>query len=464
MSIPGFVIAGTQSGVGKTTVTTGVIGAFRQRGLRVQPFKVGPDYIDPSYHARAAGRPCRNLDSWMLPSGVLRELAARACEDADVAVIEGVMGLFDGRAGDDEAGSTAEVAKLLGLPVVLVVDAGKMARSAAAAVLGYQIFDPALPLVGVILNGIASDGHYAMCRAPIEAATGLPVLGFLPKRGEIRLPERHLGLIPTVEGPAATSYFERLTALIEGSVDLDYLLRRASPLTAGPPSGVFPAAAPIQQARLAVAMDRAFSFYYQDTLDLLAAWGAELVPFSPLADRALPDGTDGVYIGGGFPELYASELAANGSMRDSLRLAAREGRPVYGECGGLMYLGASLEDFDGREHMMVGLAPVRSRLQASRLTIGYRTARARKDSFLLRAGERVRGHEFHWSALAEPAPLGTALYDLEETGAAEGFGRDSLIASYVHLHFGADRRLAPRLVNACAEARALRRRVRPARE
>ena len=453
MAARGFVIAGTESGVGKTTVTGGVLGALRRRALRVQPFKAGPDYIDPSYHARAAGRPSRNLDAWMLPPAALRELFGRACAGADVAVVEGVMGLFDGRAGEDEAGSTAQIAKLLGLPVVLVVDAGRMARSAAAMVLGYQRFDPALTVAGVILNNVASDGHFAMCRAPIEAITGVPVLGRLPHRPDLTLPERHLGLVPTVEGPAADTYFDELVALTAREVDLDALLRLAAPVQPGEETGLFPSQPQPVQARLAVALDRAFSFYYEDTLDLLAAWGAEVVPFSPLADAALPAGVDGVYIGGGFPELYAAELAANRPLIASLRRAAAAGLPVYGECGGLMYLGESIEDFDGRVHPMTGIVPLRSRLQGARLTIGYRTVQARRSTPLLRPGETVRGHEFHWSTLTAPPSPDTAAYHLRETGAGEGFAAGSVLASYVHLHFGADARLAPRLVAACAAAR-----------
>jgi cobyrinic acid a,c-diamide synthase len=443
----GVVVAGTASGVGKTTVTAGLLAALRRRGMRVQPFKAGPDYIDPSYHTRAAGTACRNLDSWMLPPPAMQELFFRAAEGADVAVVEGVMGLYDGRSGEDEAGSTAQVAKLLGLPVVLVVDAAAMARSAAAIVLGFQRFDPALTFAGVVLNNVGSPRHADMCRAPIESATGLPVVGALPRRADLTLPERHLGLIPAVEGPAADSYFDELAMHVEQHIDLDALLRRAAPLAPCAASGLFPDAPVPATARIAVAMDRAFSFYYQDSLDLLTAWGAEIVPFSPLSNGGLPDGIGGVYIGGGFPELYAADLAANHAMRASLRRAADRGLPLYGECGGLMYLGESIEDFDGVRHEMAGVVPLRSRMRAGRLTLGYRTVRARRDTMLLRAGETVRGHEFHWSELTDAA-LEPAAYDLEETGRPEGYAAGSVLASYVHLHLGSDPRLTPRFVEA----------------
>lgn len=455
MTARGFVIAGTQSGVGKTTIATGVIAALTRAGHRVQPFKAGPDYIDPTYHTRAAGRPSRNLDSWMLPHDALAELFARACATAELAVVEGVMGLFDGRSGEEEAGSTAQIAKLLGLPVILVLDAGKMARSAAAMVLGYQRLDPQLDLAGVILNNVASESHYAMCKTPIEAVTGIPVLGRLPRRPDLKLPERHLGLIPTVEGPAANAYFDELAELVTREIGLDALMRLARPVPEARSTGLFPGEPAPVAARIAVAQDRAFSFYYQDSLDLLEAWGAELLPFSPLEDAALPPGTDGVYIGGGFPEMYASQLAENMPMRAAVRNAAGEGVPVYAECGGLMYLGESVEDFDGRFHIMAGVLPVRSRMTQGRLTLGYRTATARQDTPLLRAGETARGHEFHWSSLAAPLTEADCAYDLAETGRAEGFSRGSVLASYVHLHFGADARLSPRLVATCAASRAI---------
>jgi cobyrinic acid a,c-diamide synthase len=450
----GLVIAGTASGVGKTTVTTGVVAALRRRGLRVQPFKAGPDYIDPSYHTAAAGRPCRNLDAWMLAPPVLAELFARACAGADVAVVEGVMGLFDGRRGEHDEGSTAQVAKLLGLPVVLVVDAGGMARSAAATVLGYCRFDPALRVAGVVLNNIGSPSHYQMCRDAIEATTGVPTLGYLPRRPNLTLPERHLGLIPTVEGPAGRAFFDELAACVAAHIDLDGLLRLAAPVREPPAPVAFPEQPRPPRTRIAVAMDRAFSFYYEDSLDLLRAWGAEVVPFSPLSDTRLPDRIGGVYIGGGFPELYAAELAANRPMHEVLRGAAARGLPIYAECGGLMYLGTAIEDFDGRVHTMVGLVPARSRLHGSRLTLGYRTVRARRPTPFLAKGQAVRGHEFHWSALERPPTAAEAVYDLEETGTVEGFATGSVVATYIHLHLGAAPGMAARWVDTCARAHA----------
>lgn len=458
MAAKAIVIAGTASGVGKTTVATGIMAALVRRGFKVQPFKVGPDYIDPSYHTWATGRPSRNLDTWLLPHGAVVELFRRAAADADMAIIEGVMGLYDGHSSLSEAGSTAELAKLLGAPVVLVVDAHGAGRSLAAMVRGYAAFDPGLHLCGVVLNGVGSPGHIALCREAIETDTGIPVLGGLPRDDELRLPERHLGLVPMAEGPAGQEYLERLVAQVEAAIALDRLVELSGQAT--PPQttpSLFPDRPLPPRVRLAVAQDRAFSFYYQDSLDLLTAWGAEIVPFSPLRDGSLPPGSDGIYLGGGFPELYAGELAENRGMREAIRQAGEGGVPVYGECGGLMYLGQSIRDFEGREFPMVGLIPARSVLRpegARRLTLGYRTVRALRYGPLLRRGAEVRGHEFHWSVL-EPGPgdSRSAYRIVDQGGRREGFHIGSVLASYVHLHLGSLPTLAPRLVDTCRRNR-----------
>jgi cobyrinic acid a,c-diamide synthase len=447
----GFLIGGVTSGVGKTTVAVGLMGALVRRGLRVAPFKAGPDYIDPTYHTRAAGVPSRNLDTWLVPHGGVVELFARAMRGRDVAVVEGVMGLYDGRFSRSEEGTSAELAKLLGLPVFLVVDASAVARSIAATVLGFQHFDPAVRLAGVVLNRVGSPGHATLCREAIETATGVPVLGALPRRDDLALPERHLGLVPVIEGATTESVFQRIIDAVEEALDVPWVLALAkmAPLPLAEASLFSPE--PVRpRARIAVALDRAFSFYYQDSLDLLEAWGAELAPFSPLEDAALPQGTTGVYIGGGFPELYARELAENRGMAQALRDAAARGTPIYAECGGLMYLGQSIADFQGLLHPMAGLIRARSRLTNTRLTLGYRTARALSDGPLVRRGEQVRGHEFHWSTLEGDASHADAAYELpEQQGRREGFQQGSVLASYIHLHLASDQRLAPRFVDAC---------------
>ena len=447
------VIAGVRSGVGKTTIASGIMGALARRGLRVQPFKAGPDYIDPTYHSIACGVPSRNLDTWLLPHPVVSESFHRAAGAADIAVVEGVMGVFDGHSSLDEEGSTAELAKLLDAPVILIADAGKVARSVAAEVLGYQRFDPELRIAGVILNGVGSERHLEFCQPQVEATTGLPVVGWLPRRGDLVQPERHLGLIPTVEGTVVDRWYEALNAQIEETVDLEAIVRIAG--RAGGPAGAsaqaFPDTVQTVRAAIAVAQDRAFSFYYQDSLDLLSAWGAEVVPFSPLDDDALPEGVGGVYLGGGFPEMFASELAQNEGMLRSIRGAVQRGMPVYGECGGLMYLGESLSDLEGRQFEMVGAIPVVSTMEGRRLHLGYREVEACAAGPLLRAGEQVRGHEFHWSALQEPPGEESAAYRVvNQSGRPEGFRQGSVWASYVHIHLGSRPGLASRFVEACA--------------
>jgi len=447
-----IVIAGVRSGVGKTTIATGIMGALTRRGLKVQPFKAGPDYIDPSYHRLACGVPSRNLDTWLCDHPTVLELFQRAGAGRDVSVVEGVMGVFDGHSSLTEEGSTAQLAKLLGAPVILIADAAKVARSVAAEVLGYQRFDPDLNIVGVILNGVGGPRHLDFCQPQIEATTGLPVLGYLPRREEFVQPERHLGLIPTTEGTVVEEWYNAIIAQVEETIDLDRLLRLADSAQPAPAQRiVFPAEPQPRRTRIAIAKDKAFSFYYQDSLDLLEAWGAELVPFSPLVDVGLPAGVGGVYIGGGFPEMFAQQLSQNEPMLQSMRQAVRRGLPVYAECGGLMYLGQSLSDLEGVQHTMVGAIPVVSSMVGRQLHLGYRGVESCTDSPLLRKGQRVRGHEFHWSVLEQPADPEQAVYRVvDQDNRPEGFQAGSVWASYIHIHLGSDPALAKRFVETCA--------------
>ena len=450
---PAIVIAGVRSGVGKTTITTGIMGALVRRGLSVQPFKSGPDYIDPSYHRMACGVPSRNLDTWLLPHKAVLEFFNNAANGTDIAIIEGVMGLFDGHSNLSEEGSTAELAKLLRAPVILIADGAKVARSVAAEVLGFQHFDPDANIAGVILNGIGSPRHLEFCAPPIEATTGLPVLGYMPRRDDLKLPERHLGLIPTIEGTVAEEWFERLIDQVEKTIDLDRLIEIASAASA--PSSVpelFPVEPVPKKTSIAVAMDRAFNFYYQDALDLLEAWGAEIKTFSPLEDNSLPEGVGGVYIGGGFPELYAAELAKNESMKRSIAQAHRDNVPIYAECGGLMYLGRQLIDLEGVQHDMAGLIPLSSSMSGSRMSLGYREIEALADGPLMTKGQQTRGHEFHWSVPTESPQLERAAYEVKnQDGRLEGFRHGSIWASYIHVHLGSDPSLARRFVEVCGK-------------
>ncbi len=384
-----ILLAGTHSSVGKTTVALGLLAALRCQGTRPAPFKAGPDYIDPGLHGQAAGRPSRNLDVWLLDEPALSAVFRRGVCDADVAVIEGVMGLFDG-IGAGQEGSTAAVARALACPVLLVLDVAAMSGTAAALVLGCQQMRPGVNLAGVVLNRIGSEGHLRATAEAILAATGVPVLGSLPADPSLVIPERHLGLIPAAEGGVSASTLERLADLVARRFDLEaihHIAASAPPMLAAPAVQVEPVAG---GARIGVAQDRAFGFYYQDTIDLLAECGAEIVPFSPLDDGQLPVDVQGLYLGGGFPELYAATIAGNHAMRAALQDHARQGRPVYAECGGLMALGEKLTTFEGRTLPMFGLLPIASRMQRDALTIGYREVEALQRSPLMLPGTRVR--------------------------------------------------------------------------
>ncbi len=447
-----LILGGVTSGVGKTTLACALLAAFRRRELHVQPFKIGPDYIDPSHHTIAAGRASRNLDSVLLPPDSLRELFARAAGNSDLALVEGVMGLFDGRNGCGEEGSTAHIAKLLQIPIVVVIDVAKTSRTAGAIALGCLRFDPQLPVAGWILNRVGSPTHARWATEAVESATGLPVFGSFPREPELGVPERHLGLVPTEESGPDDGFYDHLAAAAEEHLSLGQILTAAecSPLSAGT-SGLFPSKPIRTTATIAIARDRAFNFYYEDSLDLLRAWGAELLPFSPLKDEKLPEGSRGIYVGGGFPEMYAAELAENKHMHAAIFSAAHAGLPIYAECGGLMYLGRSLTDFEGRRHTMVGVTPLESRMQKRRATLGYRSVRALRSSPLLPKGSEARGHEFHYSELSEPVPAETAAYSVQEKDdSPEGYARGNVLTSYIHLHFGSDPLMARRFVEACA--------------
>lgn len=449
-----LIIAGTHSGVGKTTLTVGLCAALRARGLTVQPFKVGPDYIDPSHLTLAAGRPCRNLDSWMMPPERTRELFERVARDADIAVIEGVMGLFDGFGYDDDSGSTAQVAKLIGAPVLVVLDAAKVARSAAAIAKGFQEFDPRVAIAGFVVNRVAGESHGLGVAGAIAKATGQPVLGWLPRDPSIAVPERHLGLIPSAEPGDWPLWIEKAARFVEQHLNVAEVLslaRKFKSPSAKVTSPVAKASAKRKRV-IAVARDEAFHFCYPENLELLEEAGARLAFFSPLGDAELPDGTAGVLLSGGFPEVYAAELSANVPMHRALRQAHADRLPIYAECGGLMLLTEAIVDFAGRAYPMAGLLEGHSEMTRS-VTLGYRQARAVKSSWLLRKDEIVRGHEFHYSIWRNrPEALPAAYEIVPQPGRGEsrfeGAQLGNLWASYVHLHFWGKPELARRFVAA----------------
>jgi cobyrinic acid a,c-diamide synthase len=446
------VIAGTSSGAGKTTVAAGLIGALRRRGLIVQPFKCGPDYIDPTYHTLAAGRPCRNLDAWMLQETELRETFDRACAGADIAVIEGVMGLFDGANWDDAQASTAHLAKLFQAPVILVLDIAGAARSAAIGVAGCQRLDPDLDLRGVILNFAGSERHAQGCATAILSQTQVPTVGWLPRQADLGVPERHLGLVPGGEQPQAQSLLERLAATAERQFDLPAIIalgsRTAAPVSPGrvapmPAVHVAPAA-PV----LAVARDEAFSFYYPENLELLEEAGIRIEFFSPVAGEAPTQDVAGVYFGGGYPELHAQNLSQNRELWSGLRKLREREAPIYGECGGFMVLTEGLTDLSGAFWPMAALIPGKTRMSERLVGLGYRYATALQSNLLAAEGETLRGHEFHYSAWIDaPSTQQAWLTRSVQPGAAvvpQGYVQGNLLASYLHVHFGQDPRIAQR--------------------
>ncbi|MET9886800.1 cobyrinate a,c-diamide synthase [Streptomyces sp. NPDC006430] len=472
LPIPRLVIAAPSSGSGKTTVATGLMAAFSERGLAVSPHKAGPDYIDPGYHALATGRPGRNLDAFMCGPELVAPLFVHGASGCDLAIVEGVMGLYDGAAGQGELASTAQVAKLLRAPVVLVVDASSQSRSVAALVHGFASFDPQVRLGGVILNKVGSDRHEAMLREALEEV-GMPVLGVLRRAPQVAAPSRHLGLVPVAERRAdALAAVASLAEQVRQGCDLDALmaLARTAPalaceawspqraLLSGPgPSrnraplgpGSQSPAGPGSPGRpiVAVAGGAAFTFSYAEHAELLGAAGAEVVTFDPLRDESLPPGTTGLVIGGGFPEVYAPELAANEPLRGAVAGFAAAGGPVAAECAGLLYLARSL---DGKP--MCGVLDADARM-SERLTLGYREAVAVSDSALAAAGTRLRGHEFHRTVIEPGAGSTPAWGFTHPERRVEGFVRQGVHASYLHTHWAAEPSVAGRFVEAAAAHR-----------
>lgn len=431
--------------MGKTTIACGLMAAFRRRGLTVQPFKVGPDFIDPSFHTAICQRPSINLDSWLMGADGMRSTFGRWSDGAAAVVVEGVMGMFDGSSGVGGSGSTADAARRLGLPVVLVIDASRMAGSAAAVVHGYATLDSQVPVAAVIANRVGSPKHLQMVREAIEGETGIPVVGGLPSTEAVALPERHLGLVPAEEYASLSPWAGELADFVEAHLDLDQLLGVTMTLAAQPPSqnggSGLGAAAVLPKAVIAIARDAAFHFYYEENLRVLMEAGAVLREFSPLADEPVPADADAVYLGGGFPEMYAETLAANGQAAQSLREAHELGMPIYAECGGLVYLAEALEVHpDGNRFPMVGLLPGTAVMQSRLQALGYREAVVQRDSLLGPQGTVLRGHEFHytqWESRSEAGADGIyALHDAEGRRLGiEGMQKGSLLASYVHVYF-----------------------------
>lgn len=450
----GFLIAGPASGVGKTTVSLALAAALRERGFLVQGFKCGPDFLDTGHLSAVTGRAARNLDGWMLDANANRAAFAEASADAGVAIVEGMMGLFDGISGQGEKGSAAEIAKLLSLPVILVLDASKIARSLAAVIRGFEVFDPALRFVGLVLNGVASEGHFRLLADAISQNCTIPILGWLPQEKAVHIAERDLGL-HTADEINWREKREALRVFAKNHLDIDRLLTEEFDLEVEHSR----AASPMLPSRvtIGVARDEAFCFYYQDNLDLLHAAGARLIEFSPLRDEHLPSGVDALYLGGGYPELHAERLSANPTLALDIRDFATSGRPVYAECGGMMYLGERLRTRDGQEHTMAGVLPLEIEMTDKLVHFGYVEIELMQDCLLGTRGTLVRGHSFHHSQCSPVRELPTAFqaqYTLSGKTGPEGYLCGSVLASYIHIHFRGTPGLAEQFVK-MADRRAL---------
>jgi len=451
-----IIIAAPVSGSGKTTVTIGLMECLKRRGLKVAPFKVGPDFIDPGYHRIASGQPSLNLDGWMLPPQTVQEIFAAHSADADIAVIEGVMGLFDGISGRSDEGSTAQIARLTGSTVFLVVDAKGFARSIAAMIKGFAEFDPEVRIGGVIFNNVSSEHHARILREAVESTLpSIRVVGSIQRDSRLKIPSRHLGLLTAEENELSTQYLDHLIEVIRDSIDLGMLwtiagsgnLRELPQKKEAIPPAV----------RIAVARDNAFCFVYESNLQLLRDCGAELVEFSPLADASLPEGVCGIYLPGGYPEAYGDELAANRSIKKAIREAIEAEMPVYAECGGFIYLTSgvivaldeeiSLKDF-------VGIFPVTTKMLKQRKALGYREIELRTDSILGKKGAVARGHEFHYSETEEMPKGIERLYQVSKGQndlGTEGYRYKNCVASYIHLHFGSNPGMAAAFAEHCRQ-------------
>ncbi|MBL7212723.1 MAG: cobyrinate a,c-diamide synthase [Desulfobacteraceae bacterium] len=451
MKVPSICIAGIHSDCGKSTVSLGIMSALIKRGLTVQPFKVGPDFIDPGHHRRITGRDSHNLDGWMLSRQYNNEIFSRYSQDADVAVVEGVMGLFDGFSGSNESGSTAQMAKWLDIPVIIVIDARAMARSAAAVALGFSRFDPDLHIAGFIFNRVGSNEHRKIVGEALALLPDLSVIGYLPRDDKLKIPSRHLGLITDEDFGIDEGFMEKLARWMEDNIDLETLLRffeREGQDMVAPGPCTKPG------VRIGIARDEAFCFYYPENFRLLREAGAELIPFSPLRSKRLPKALKGLYFGGGYPELHCRTLAENHTMLEEIREFGLSGRPIYGECGGFMFLMKEIHDLEGIAYPMVGLFPVAAQMEDRLKTLGYREIATMGESILGPACTVIRGHEFHYSRIVDTGNMPARTYSIagrySSSHVEEGFIRHRVLGSYVHLHWGSNSDVAGHFVEYCS--------------
>lgn len=441
-----FLIAGTHSGCGKTTITLGIMAALGKKGLQVQPFKCGPDFIDPTLHKLVTGQVSRNLDLWMCGHDFVKACFVKHGKENGISVVEGVMGLFDG--GES---SSAALAKVLDLPVVLVVDARSTAESMAAVVKGFETLDPQVRIAGVIFNRVGSPRHLELLSTAVKKHCQTEILGYLPREANFTIPDRHLGLHMGDEAPISTRAIDHLATTVTKHINLDRLHAisgNKSALGIAPYTGSASRAVDLHKVRVGIARDHAFCFYYEDNLDLLRNAGAEIIEFSPLADNKLPPGLDAIYLGGGYPELYAQQLSKNKDMRDAIKAWSTAGKPLYAECGGLMYLTEGITDTENRFFPLAGVYPVRARMKKGRVALGYRQALLVTDSIFGKKGQKVRGHEFHYSEIDTMDNAIERLYYLDD-GRQEGYMLKNTLGSYMHLHFGFSPEIVDNFVQKC---------------
>lgn len=453
-----LLISGTKSGVGKTTITLGLLAALKKRGLNVAPFKVGPDFIDPGHHFRVTSKNSWNLDGWMLSKSYNLECFRKYSEDTDIAVVEGVMGLFDGYDGKSESGSSAQMAKWLELSVILVVDAGSMARSVAALISGFEEFDKGLSFAGVVFNNVGSSKHLQYLKDSLEGNTQMPCVGGIYHDREITIPKRYLGLTTLHDHRLSDKDIDMLANVVEKGIDIDKLLESLPDKKFGKPK---PNEMPLSTekikpvVRIGIAWDNAFCFYYKDNLDILEAFGAELIYFSPIKDVRLPENIDGIYFGGGYPELFASQLSNNSNLRRTVRKRSLEGMPIYGECGGFMYLCRELYNTDGNIYPMTGCFPFNTRMLSHLRTLGYREIKLNKDTVVGKCGQTLRGHEFHYSELSDIDVNIENIYSVSglfgQKNFPEGFLINRTIGTYIHLHLGSKPEAAKAFINSCLD-------------
>lgn len=448
-----FVLAGTGSGVGKTTFTIGIMRSLMKRNLTVQGFKCGPDYIDPTYHTAVTKRPSRNIDSFMMAHNVVRDIVARASNDADVSIIEGVMGFYDGKSPLSNEGSAAHISELTSSPVILIVNAASMARSVAAIVKGFQQLDKKANIVGVIANQLGSKSHYDIVKTAIEAECQVPVIGYLLKGAVPSMPSRHLGLVPAIERGDLDTYFDELATAIETTVDLDQLLAITKAPELQVTTSIFEKNESAPTVHIAVAKDAAFNFYYEENLELLRANGAQLHFFSPLNNERVPSCAQGLYIGGGFPEEFAQTLAENSLAKQSIQEAITRGLPTLAECGGFMYLTESITNRVGESYSMLGVIPGNVKMQDKLAALGYREITGVSGNFLISEQEQAKGHEFHYSVYEgthdTPAYFSKGRFRAQQ----EGYLMQNLVAGYTHFHFASNPQLVRNWLQTCLEVK-----------